>query len=202
MDFEIQFLKRRFLSKTYNLTVQAKGLIPEWSFMCLDGKRKFKQNRTKTKTKFQNYLFKRERREKDFPHLAHLCPSSFSASFPSSFTSGGGEISSSSSPWVWWWTAAPFLPSKNVASPLKAMACSRSLIAASCKKDQLVFFLNEPWGLDPTWTSAHLSEECDTRCWSSVDFRENVLLQCRHVSFGRTLRIERTIIKENKNKYL
>ena len=38
-----------------------------------------------------------------------------------------------------------------------------------------------------TWTSAHRSEEWDTRCWSRVDFRENVLLQWRQVSFGRTL---------------
>ena len=38
-----------------------------------------------------------------------------------------------------------------------------------------------------TWTSAHLSEEWETRCWSRVDLREKVLLQWRHVSFGRTL---------------
>ena len=52
MDLETQFLKRRFPSKTNNLTVQAKGLIPEWSFMCLDGKRKFK-NKTKQKLSFK-----------------------------------------------------------------------------------------------------------------------------------------------------
>ena len=93
----------------------------------------------------RHYLFKRDRRPKDFPHLVHLWPSSsfsFCFSLPSSFTSGGGEISSSSSPpWVCCWlTPMFFLPSKNVGSPLKAMACSRSLIAASWKKMTWFYF--------------------------------------------------------------
>ena len=93
----------------------------------------------------RHYLFKRDRRPKDFPHLVHLWPSSsfsFCFSLPSSLTSGGGEISSSSSPaWVCCWlTPMFFLPSKNVGSPLKAMACSRSLIAASWKRRTWFYF--------------------------------------------------------------
>ena len=136
----------------------------------------------------RHYLFKRDRRPKDFPHLVHLWPSSsfsFCFSLLSSLTSGGGEISSSSSPgWLCccWLTPMFFLPSKNVGSPLKAMACSRSLIAASWGLDFI--FDEKNWS---TWTSAHLSEEWETRCWSRVDLREKVLLQWRHVSFGRTL---------------
>ena len=93
----------------------------------------------------RHYLFKRDRRPKDFPHLVHLWPSSsfsFCFSLPSSFTSGGGDISSSSSPpWVCcWFTPMFFLPSKNVGSPLKAIACSRSLIAASWKRRTWFYF--------------------------------------------------------------
>ena len=144
----------------------------------------------------RHYLFKRDRRPKDFPHLVHLWPSSsfsFCFSLLSSLTSGGGEISSSSSPgWLCcWFTPMFFLPSKNVGSPLKAMACSRSLIAASWKKRTWFYFWPRESFKWSTWTSAHLSEEWETRCWSRVDLREKVLLQWRHVSFGRTLTINR-----------